>query len=226
MATRWRKPLAAWQETFRGWVEAPEPQALIEAEVFLDFRKVHGDLSTEPLERLLLAGAERRLFLVQLARAATRFGPPLSLFGRIRADADPERRAPLARLGRARGDGRDVDLKRGGIAAVVLLGRLYALAARSSARPTLERLEAAAAARTLSRGRAEGLADAFRLLMRLRLREQLRRVAAGGTADNRVALDDLSPLEQRRLWDAFRVIQEQQRAAAQTFQTEATGGGP
>jgi CBS domain-containing protein len=202
MATNWRRPLADWQAAFRQWVQTPEPQALLQAEVFLDFRRVHGELSTAPLDGILRAGAGSQLFLVQLARAATKFGPPLGPFGRIRSE-----------------DGQ-VDLKRGGIAAIVLLGRVYALAAGSLARPTLERLEAAAAAGTLSRGGAEALADTFRFLIRLRLREQLARLAAGRAPENRVRLEDLSALEQRRLRDAFRAVAELQKATSMRFRTE------
>jgi CBS domain-containing protein len=202
MATNWRRPLAAWQEVFWRWVQTPEPQALLEAEVFLDFRHVHGELSPAPLNRILLAGAGSRLFLMQLARAATQFGPPLGPFGRIRAENG------------------HVDLKRGGIAAIVLLGRVYSLTAGSLARPTLDRLEAAAAAGRLSRGGAEKLADTFRFLMRIRLREQLRSLATGREPENRVRVDDLSPLEQRRLRDAFRAVAELQKATSMRFRTQ------
>jgi CBS domain-containing protein len=201
MATNWCRPLAAWRDVFERWVQTPDPRALLEAEVFLDFRRVHGELSLAPLNQILLRGAQRQLFLVQLARAATKFSPRLGPFGRIRTHEGT------------------VDLKRGGIAAIVLLARLYALAAGSLARSTIDRLDAAARAGTLSRGGAEALADAFRYLMRLRLREQLRREAAGGKLDNRVALDGLSPLERRRLRDAFRTVLELQRATARNFQT-------
>lgn len=201
MATNWCRPLAACRDVFGQWVQTPEPQALLEAEVFLDFRRVHGELSLAPLNQILLTGGQRQLFLVQLARAATKFSPPLGAFGRIRTYEG------------------SVDLKRGGIAAIVLLARLYALAAGSLARSTIERLDAAARAGILSRGGAEALADAFRYLMRLRLREQLRRVAAGDELDNRVALDVLSPLERRRLGDAFRTVLELQRVTARNFQT-------
>ena len=202
MATNWRRALPDWERTFRDWVEEPAPQALIEAEVFLDFRRVHGELSVEALDHILLAGAERGLFLFQLAAAAVKFRPPLRAFGRIRTD------------------GGEIDVKYAGIAAAVLLGRLYALSARSTARSTLERLRAAAAAGTLTESGAESLAEAFRFLMFLRLRAQLRRQAAGQEPDNRVALDALSALERDRLRDALRAIRDLQAATALRFKTE------
>jgi CBS domain-containing protein len=199
MATGWCRPLAEWEALFRGWIERPEPQALLEAQVFFDFRRVHGELSLEPLERLLAASGRRELFLAGLARAALRGRPPMRFGGRIRTQ-----------------DGA-VDLKAGGIAAAVMLARAYALAAGSTARPTLERIAAAAAAGTLSRGGAEVLGESFRFLARLRLQEQLRALRAGGQPSDRVRVDALSELERRRLAEAFEAVRKLQDATALRF---------
>jgi CBS domain-containing protein len=64
MADRWHMPLARWCEVFHGWVQSPEPPALVEAEVFLDFRRVHGELSPAPLDAVLLSGSGTPRFLV------------------------------------------------------------------------------------------------------------------------------------------------------------------
>jgi CBS domain-containing protein len=55
MATNWRRSLPGWLRLFRGWVETPEPRALLEALNFFDFRPVHGELDLHALEELLLA---------------------------------------------------------------------------------------------------------------------------------------------------------------------------
>jgi CBS domain-containing protein len=199
MATTWCKPLAEWEALFEQWVEVPEPQALLEAQIFLDFRGLHGGLSLEPLDRILLAGGRHTLFLHNLARAVLRFRPPLGPLGRIRT-----------------ADGW-IDLKAGGIGAIVMLARLYALAGGSTARPTLERLETAADAGQLSRAGAEILAESFRLLTRLRLQEQIRSLHRGEEPSNRVRPDALSPLERRRLLESLRAVRKQMDAAALRF---------
>jgi CBS domain-containing protein len=199
MATTWCKPLAEWQGLFGQWVEVPEPPALLEAQIFLDFRGVHGGLSLEPLDRILVSGGRRSLFLHNLARAVLRFRPPLGPLGRIRP-----------------ADGW-IDLKAGGIAPIVMLARLYALAGGAAARPTLERLEAAADAGALSRAGAEILGESFRFLTRLRLQEQIRSLRRGEEPSNRVRLEALSPLERRRLLEALRAVRKQQDAAALRF---------
>ena len=45
MATHWHRPLAEWTSMFRTWIESPEPEALMKAANFFDFRAVHGGLS-------------------------------------------------------------------------------------------------------------------------------------------------------------------------------------
>lgn len=202
VATRWRHPLPEWERTFRRWVEEPQPQALVEAELLLDFRQVHGDLSPAPLNRILRSGAGHPRFTVQMARAAVIFAPPLRLFGGIRA---------------ARGD---LDVKRAGIAAIVLLARLYALAAGSVVRPTALRLAAAADGGTLSRDGAGQLTDAYRFLTDLRLRAQVRQIAAGEQPDNRIKLADLTEAEHRRLRDALRSVRDIQEVTARKYHTE------
>ena len=60
MATRWCKPLEQWRRLFAGWVRTPEPQALLEAAIFFDFRPVAGSLSLAPLEDILAAARNRK----------------------------------------------------------------------------------------------------------------------------------------------------------------------
>ncbi|HEX6850243.1 MAG TPA: putative nucleotidyltransferase substrate binding domain-containing protein [Candidatus Polarisedimenticolaceae bacterium] len=196
MATRWRKPLASWVATFRGWIETPEPRALLEALNFFDFRPVHGTLDLAPLHQLVLDAGREKVFLAHFARASLGLRPPLGAFRHIRED-----------------DG-GVDLKKGGIVPIVSLARLYALEAGSASRPTLDRLEDAARAGTLSGEGAATLAEAFRFLLGLRLREQLRALRDGRRPSHRIPLESLSSLERSQLKDVFVAIRQIQEAAA------------
>ena len=75
MATNWHRPLDEFGRLFRGWVEQPQPEALLKAEVFLDVRACHGELSPDELIRILLVGGSRGPFRTQMARAAVTFRP-------------------------------------------------------------------------------------------------------------------------------------------------------
>ncbi len=205
MATQWRKPLSEWEQLFRRWLETPKPQELLEAQIFFDFRAVHGELSLEPLERIVAQGADQGIFLAQLAKASLQFRPPIGFFRQIKEE-----------------DG-GVDIKKGGIAPIVSLARVYALEARSQAKGTVERLQAAARENKLSQDGAETLIEAFGFLMRLRLREQLSALRRGEPPSNKVPLESLSPLERRHLKEAFLQVREMQEAMSHRFHTDRLG---
>lgn len=203
MATNWCRPLDEFERLFRSWIQEPRPAALLQAEVFLDVRGCHGDLSTDVLDRILLAGGSRGPFRVQMARAAVVFRPPFGWFGRLRTG------------------GSTVDLKLGGTAAIVLLARLYALTAGSTAHSTVPRLQAASAAGTLSSISAEGLIDAYRFLTGLRLRHQVEQVSKGLPADNRISLDWLTGEQRLRLRTTLRLVRDLQDVTAMRFSTSS-----
>jgi CBS domain-containing protein len=199
MATNWRRTLPEWQEVFHGWLDRPSSQGVVEAEVFLDFRRIHGEVNLDPLDGILQTSADRPRFLILMARAAVTFRPPLR-FGRIAS--------------------RRVDLKKGGLAPIVLLARLYALAGGSLARHTLDRLSAAADTGQLSREGAAKLSEAYRTLTDLRLQAQLRARAADQPPSNVVQVKDLGSPQRTQLRDALRVVREYQQVTEMHFHTE------
>lgn len=205
MATNWCRPLADWRGMFQRWIAAPEPDALLEAANFFDFRKITGTLDLGSLDDEIAAAGRNRLFLAQLARAGISFRPPLGLFRTLKEEAG------------------GIDLKRGGLMPIVGLARLHALEAGSTARGTLERLAAARAAGVLSGDGAEQLGEAFRFLFRLRLERQLQLHRGGGPPSNHVPLDLLTPLERRHLKDSFSLIREMQEAAGSRFAVDHLG---
>jgi CBS domain-containing protein len=201
MATTWCRPIEEFRGLLRGWVDVPEPQALLRAEVFLDLRPVDGDLPVDLLYAVLASGELRPRFLVMLAGAAVTFRPPIGLFGRLRVEGS-------------------VDVKRAGIAAIVLLARLYALAAGSPARSTALRLAAAADAGWISRPRAATLTEAYRFLTGLRLRHQIEQAGRGEPADNMVPLAALTRSEQQQLREVLRAVRDLQGMTAVRFATD------
>lgn len=199
MATNWCKPLADWAALFESWVSSPDPKALLEACVFFDFRVLHGDLSLAVLERVLFGTGSKSIFLAHMSQMALEFPPPLTMFRRIRTK---------------RGE---VDLKKGGVAAIVAIARFFALEAGVRSRSTFERLEGAMAAGKLSRDAAESIAETYRFLLQLRLREQLADIKTGAVADNKIRLLELSALENHRLKEAFMAIKDIQDFIGQRF---------
>lgn len=201
MATRWHHSRPWWTGRFEQWIARPEPQALVEAGIFFDYRPVAGQLDLEPLDQTLDRAREAELFLGHMAAAAVSFQPPIGAFRRI-----------LTRNGA-------VDLKRGAVMPVVALARVHALASSSRARPTLDRLAAACAAGALSPEDSENLAEAFRFALSLRLAAQLDELDAGRRPDNDIELDTLTSLDRHHLKDALVAIRDSLEGLGFRYQT-------
>ncbi len=202
MARTWHGTVAEWRARFEGWLDAPSPQALLEAAIFFDLRRVAGGLDPAPLEEAIAAAPRKAAFLRFLAKAALDFKPPQSLVVRLRGDASA------------------ADLKRHGIAPIVFLARCYGLEAGARSRATLDRLAAALQARLLDEDVGVPVIEAYRFLLGLRLRLQLRTIAEGGAARSEVPLAELTAIERSRVKDAFRAIRAFQERAAHHFHVD------
>ncbi len=200
MAKNHHGPLRMWEQRFSGWLDDPKPHALLNAAIFFDFRRVHGTLDLAPLDAVLLRAARERVFLACMAKAALEFRPPPSLVMRIRGD--------------------DIDLKLQGISPIVFLARPYALEVGSLARNTLERLDAAVAGGRIGSDACATLREAYRFLLGLRLREQIRMIAEGKPPVNRIAMSALSSIERSRLKDSLRAVRSWQEKASYHYRTD------
>jgi CBS domain-containing protein len=202
MATKWQGSLDQWRERMRGWLETPTPQALLQASIFFDFRSVHGGLDVSALDAIVSRARGARTFLSAMAKSALTFRPPGGLMLRLRGDASK------------------VDLKLNGISSIVFLARVYGLEAGARTSNTIGRIAAAEEAGLIGKDTRETLSEAYGFLLRLRLREQLRMIAAGRTPVNVISLGDLSSLERSRLRDAFRAIEVWQDRAGYHYRTD------
>lgn len=207
MNANWRLTLSQWKETFRRWIDQPEPKALMLLSVFFDLRPVHGPadlfdvLQTTILERT----AKNRIFQAHMARNALTHEPPIGFF----------RNFVLVRGGDHH---HTLDLKHRGVAPIIDLARVYALAAGVRPVNTFDRLAAAADAGTLSRDGVQDLTDALEFVALTRLRHQARMIREGQKADNFLAPEELSGFERNHLKAAFAVVKTMQGSMANTYQ--------
>ncbi len=199
MATnpKWRVSVSTWRRYFTTWVRQPEPDALLYASIFFDMRPVYGDQSLflQLQEYVLSITPEATNFLAHLAKHATQHEPPLGFFRGLVLEKHGDKRDTL-------------DLKGGGINAVVELARVHALAKGHAAINTQERLAATVPAGLLTEHRAQNVRDAYEFISYLRLRHQVRQLREGAKPDNFVAADELTSLEKRHLKDAFYIIRK------------------
>lgn len=208
MTDEWRQPLARWRRYFLGWIEQPEPKALLFASVFFDLRRVYGEATLfDALQPTILEHTRRnRIFQAYMASNAMQHHPPLGFF----------RNLVLIRGGQ---HDRTLDLKHTGIGPIVDIARIYALAAGVPAVNTRERLEAAQTAGALSAESAADLRDAFEFISLMRIRHQARMIRQGQEANNFLEPGDLSSFERTHLKDAFAVVKSTQAILADTYQT-------
>lgn len=208
---RWRQRITDWSVDFAQWINTPDPEALLNTQTFFDMRPLYGDNALyEALSAAVAAAAPQSArFLQQLAAQAQAWKVPLGFF-RDFAVSDS-------------GDHRNTfDLKAGGIAALVQMGRLMALARGVRAVNTEARFRAAAAAGGLTSENAENLTEAFRFISAVRLEHQVRQIRAGQAPDNHVNPAELSDLEKRQLRDAFEIVRKMQGALGYVYQTQLT----
>jgi CBS domain-containing protein len=85
---------------------------------------------------------------------------------------------------------------------------------------TLSRLDAAVRAGIMGPDARALVGEAFRFLLGLRLRLQLRMVAEGKPPTSAVQLADLSAIERSRLRESFRAIRDWQDQASYRYRTD------
>lgn len=202
MATRWQGSLEDWEARFRGWLDQPTPQALLEASIFFDFRGVYGHLDLAPLRAVVARARGARTFLSAMAKSALTFRVPSGLGLRLRAESSR------------------FDMKLKGISPIVFLARVYGLEAAARTSNTLDRLRAAVEAGLIAKDTCDTLSEAYRFLLRIRLRAQLRMISEGKAPSNALSLSDLSSMERSRLRDAFRAVEVWHEHARYHYRTE------
>jgi CBS domain-containing protein len=204
---KWRVSLERWQRHFDGWVEEPEPQAVMHCSIFFDMRCVHGDdlLVKQLLEHAIGRAGDNRIFRRFLAANALTHRPPIGFFRRFVQEDDGSHSEGL-------------NLKHRGTVPITDLVRLRALEAGISEANTFRRIELAAAAGVMNERDAGSLRDALVLINRIRFRHQARQMAAGMAPSNFVPPGELSPLMRRNLKAAFNVVSEAQDALSLRYQ--------
>jgi DNA polymerase-3 subunit epsilon/CBS domain-containing protein len=184
---QWRGSVATWTDRIRHWTSRSSAQDLLSVDIFFDLRPVHGDVGmAEAVWRSGFDMAKGNVQFAKLLAEAVGQGPRgLSWFGGLRTE-----------------NGR-IDLKRTGLFEVVATARAPAICRHVVARSTPARLEGL---RELVPGAAadlDALAEAQRVFLDLILAQQIRDIAAGTPASNKVAVAGLSAKDRTQLRTAL-----------------------
>ncbi|NJD36074.1 MAG: nucleotidyltransferase [Betaproteobacteria bacterium] len=198
---RWCLSQSEWLEGFSAWVRTPEPEALLNAAIFFDFRPVAGDAELATGLRQALSELTRgnEIFLRMMTVNALAAAPPLGRLRDFVTEAD---------------SGGMIDLKKFGSRIFVDAARIMALGAGAAETSTAMRLRRMAAEGIMTAIDAEAAVHAFHALQGIRLAVQAAAVA-GGTALNQFDPQRLNEFDRRVLLEALR----QARALQQRLKT-------
>ena len=196
--SQWRMGESAWIKVFRDCLSEPDNSHLIRATVSFDFRHASGGLEIVPP-------------LIGVIREAPNHPGFLRQLGRTAADPTPPLRFPRAFAVDREGK---LDIKRRGIIPIVNFARFHAIASGVTISATVDRLEAAAESGALEHEVADGVAEAFEIVTRIRLQHHAARIEAGEAIDNMVDPEALPPVARRELREAFRVVAHAQKRLA------------
>lgn len=194
-----------WEEATRRWTHHPASNsALLLASIVADNRPVTNIDLGHALTQSMLAAARGRNFLSSLLTFTLAVKPAR---GRIQDFA-------VERTGTHRGE---LDLKRGGLWPVVLLGRWMSLVVGDTRGSTVDRVRRGSQAGILTPGEAEDLVGAFEQIFQLRFDQQIATLKAGAVGEAHIKPGALDPLQRSYLLDSLRAIARIQTAVRKAW---------
>jgi len=196
-----------WRSLFSSLIARSEPQDLLKASIYFDFRPLLGDASlVEAMwEELLSQVGRNRHFLRFMGGSAEFFGRvPVHTFGWKLRDLFGITQQPI-------------DIKKQAIGPLVRCARALALGSGISTTHTMRRLEAVQKAGVLPDGLASSVRSAYDFLMLLRIRHHFRQQSASQAPDNNISFHDLNPLEGRFLAEALKTVGDLEGFTLQHF---------
>ncbi len=203
---KWCQPYSVWRAYFEQWISAPDPQELLNAMIFFDFRAGYGDdaLAERLRDHLITFSRRQEIYLMYLARECMMSRVPLSFFKSFIVEKDGEHKDAL-------------DIKRQGLTPFVNFARVMSLKHGIKETNTLARLNVLKDDRHISLDLWSAARDAYELQMQMRLVHQLHQIENDQVPDNYLNPAQLTDLEKRMLKDAFSVIERLQATLKTLF---------
>jgi CBS domain-containing protein len=205
---QWCRPEEQWRETFLRWITEPNPNSLLMAAIFFDFRPLYAGTDFPGVldEELLPAIRQNRLFLRFMAKNALSNRPPLSLLKRFVVEKSGEH---MNRF----------DLKMKGLTPIVDAARVLSLDLGIRHRNTFDRLDAIADRGVFDGAFHADLREAYEFIVYLQISRHLEALAKGEGPDNFVDPESLNNLQRKMLKESFAVVRRLQEIIEFRFRT-------
>lgn len=186
---QWCLSLSEWEGRFEKWITTPDPEALLHATIFFDFRPLYGDktLATTLRSRVATSARNNQRFLHLMVENALERSPPLGVLRDFVTDAD-----------------KTIDLKLSGITLFVDAARLFSLAYGVTDSSTRQRLRLGGRQKKITDKEIDAWNEAFDFLQLLRLRMQHAQHIQGKPVNNKVDPSTLNELDRRFLIESLR----------------------
>ncbi len=156
---QWNKPISTWEKYFTHWIITPEPQNLLGAIIFFDFRTVYGSEEFADRLRKMIHTliSQQSVFLYHLAFNSFNTKTQNISGGNILSDSNAEM----------------LDLK-GSINHIIMFARTYSLQNNIWATNTIERLEALKSKHIIEKKTVDEIIFVYNYLMKLRFKNQIK----------------------------------------------------
>ena len=204
----WCRSLMSWKSTLNEWASTPNPNAVRQFTIFLDFRPVYGqDYLAQTLRDYTL-----RLFrttpalLHFLTSDALSHRVPLNLFKHVILEKNKDHK-------------NEVDLKKSACVHIVDCIRIFAMRESIAEINTLARLKKLVQFEAISTDDSEYYEAAFQSLMMFRMRENIRKLDLGFIPDNYINPNNLSERERSVLRESFLAVDRLQTVTGLAFQS-------
>jgi CBS domain-containing protein len=193
----WCQPLSTWKSYFRRWIHTAEPEALLQASIFFDFRSGYGEaeLITELRQYLFKELSRWPGFFRHMAENAMYFTPPIGFFRNFVVES--------------KGEHRDAFDIKAAMQPIVDYARIYALNHQIDETNTHERLNQLLVLKKISPGEHNELETAYSYMMQQRLARQVEAIVEENIAPNNyINPNKLSRIEQTMLKEIFKRVEK------------------
>jgi CBS domain-containing protein len=206
---QWCLTLEEWKDQFGNWIRVPQPDALLNATIFFDFRALYGkaELADAMRHHLLAQTASNPMFLRAMAKNALDVEPPLGKIRDFLTDLEP-------------GHPGKIDLKKYGSRIFVDVARIYAMASGVHNTNSIQRLRLAAQRLSIRSDEINAVLEGLNFIQLLRLQHQYLEGEPGTQGDNLIDPDTLNELDRRILKESFRQARKIQTRLKLDYQVQ------
>lgn len=187
----WCKTQSGFEKQIEEWFQGNDMDHYMHMAIFFDAKCVAGDetLFTPLKEKVIEMVKQKDVFMAYFARNSLLFETPINMFSSLRTTNDGS-----------------IDIKKGGMFAIVQGVRSLALENGVFENPTVKRIKKLHQLGVLEKEMASELIEAFGLLARLRLQGHIEKQKNGQPLDNMIDITAFGKIERDMLKDSFVIV--------------------